>query len=413
MNKQLQNKIKAYGVLAAAATFASSQADAQLVVRSVNHTNSGSGDYELDIDNDGVVDFTITATTFSYPSYYGLQGAYVSMNGAYNSYASASSFNSNSWTWYNNVMDAGKIEKGVNIGWDASFSYGQLLNGFFTYSAYPGYGGSFGNIAGENQSYVGVQFVKMDANGLKNLHYGWVKFENIGADGMAYTITEVAYETQPQVAVYTDKDYGKDFFISHAELAGSFSNLTQRAYITPVSEHKYFGDVDYYHVKFVKSSDVADYVNYPDQIWSGRDYYVNENGSSADKVVNNGNPVQDVNFNNIERGESYVVFTVAFNNDDEPVRLTSYTTVMSEILSTEELNASMLDIYAADKTVNINAGNEHINSTVRIFDVTGKEVYTGTVDSNKKSITLNDAAGIYIVNVEGKAGKTSHKVILK
>ena len=77
------------------------------------------------------------------------------------------------------------------------------------------------------------------------------------------------------------------------------------------------------------------------------------------------------------------------------------------------MSAQVIDIYAADKTVNINFGSNFDNSPVKIYDVTGKEVYNGKLTSNKFSVEINEAVGIYIVSVEGKDGKTTQKVVLR
>jgi hypothetical protein len=58
MNKQLQNKLKAYSALTAAAGLVASTAEAQIVHTTVNY-NGGFETYDIDIDGDGTNRFSI------------------------------------------------------------------------------------------------------------------------------------------------------------------------------------------------------------------------------------------------------------------------------------------------------------------------------------------------------------------
>ena len=60
MNKTLQNKLKSYAALTAVAAFSSSDANASIIHTDVNYTG-GYETYDIDIDGNGSVDFSVDA----------------------------------------------------------------------------------------------------------------------------------------------------------------------------------------------------------------------------------------------------------------------------------------------------------------------------------------------------------------
>lgn len=78
----------------------------------------------------------------------------------------------------------------------------------------------------------------------------------------------------------------------------------------------------------------------------------------------------------------------------------------------DDLVKNNIKVYAERQNVHI-LNNEGMNiEQVRIFDVYGKLIYTGTVNSNHEVIGLTVATGTYIVNVATDNGVANYKVTL-
>lgn len=79
-------------------------------------------------------------------------------------------------------------------------------------------------------------------------------------------------------------------------------------------------------------------------------------------------------------------------------------------IAENELHA--VQVYGYSQNVYI-VNNENVNiSQVAIFDAYGKLVYRGRVTENVSVISLNVAAGIYVVRVESDDNAASYKVHL-
>jgi hypothetical protein len=176
MNKQLQNKLKVYSSLTAAAALVASSADAQIVHTTVNYTG-GYETYDIDIDNNGDVDFRLTAlsTLVTYGSYRisinaaGIEGLYgnraLGITGAYvdSLYALNAGVIVNSTA--PSFISSGALAGSFEVEIYATF----LGNGFWV----PVFGSSFGQFGDGATKFVGVEF-ENQANG--DVHYGWLRF---------------------------------------------------------------------------------------------------------------------------------------------------------------------------------------------------------------------------------------------
>jgi hypothetical protein len=411
MNKQLQNKIKTYSALAATAAFSASQANAQLVTRTINETNDGFdfGTYELDMDDNGTIDFVMYALDYSpYLSGFGFTGAwgYVGIYGYYTQNRLFSTPYS-----YNLNLPAGERVGDFNTWYAGSFnSSANLVNGIDAENDSTGdiIGVAGGDFSEKSSAYLGVRFLAEDEDGDFNFHYGWIRFTNVSRIGDKWTIAEVGYDAQPEVSTYADQSYKTDYSITKAQIDfDNVTNLSKEVRVNKI-EHEHGDDVSYFYVTLVRENEfpnLAD-IKVPSDVTNGNYYSLND----GDRT---GTPIQDYVGNDIVPGLTYNVYTVVMGNFNDPLRMSMTTSVFSQPLSIEELSAQVLDIYAADKTVNINFGSNFDNAPVKIYDVTGKEVYSGKLASNKFSVELNESVGIYIVSVEGKESKTTQKVVLR
>jgi hypothetical protein len=199
MNKQLQNKLKAYSALTAAATLATAGADAQVKITETNYFG-GFGSHNIDINGDGVNDFAIHVVNWAETySLSGWDGAAVIQMEVLAS---------------NNILMAGgyyaaRLTPMEWIGSPRSFSYGNVWNGTSSAGTFVGanlaggynYGGGWngwGQFRDVENGLIGVQF---EAAG--NYHYGWVRI-SIGEKSNAFRITAMAYEQTPDKGLYAE-----------------------------------------------------------------------------------------------------------------------------------------------------------------------------------------------------------------
>ena len=102
------------------------------------------------------------------------------------------------------------------------------------------------------------------------------------------------------------------------------------------------------------------------------------------------------------------------SNHSEWSNMISFKTDQATInnVGIEDLVKNNIKVYAERQNVHI-LNNEGMNiEQVRIFDVYGKLLYSGAVNSNHEVIGLNVAAGTYIVNVATDKGAANYKVTL-
>ena len=78
----------------------------------------------------------------------------------------------------------------------------------------------------------------------------------------------------------------------------------------------------------------------------------------------------------------------------------------------EDLVKNNIKVYGEHQNVHI-LNNEGMNiDNVRIFDAYGKLIYSGSVNTTHEVISLNVAAGTYMVNVTTDKGVANYKVVL-
>jgi hypothetical protein len=195
MNKQLQNKLKAYSALTAVAGLAASTADAQIVHTTVNY-NGGYETYDIDIDGDGTNDFYLLGADWG--ANYGFTGnlVHIGVQGT------------NELVTYGTYY-AAKLAAGVTLDsttpfavagvWAGGAENGGAFGGFYSYTYY-GYGpysGSWGSFWAGQTGFVGVSF---DISGAT--HYGWLRVTP-SADFATWTLVDMAYNATPDEAIVT------------------------------------------------------------------------------------------------------------------------------------------------------------------------------------------------------------------
>ncbi len=104
----------------------------------------------------------------------------------------------------------------------------------------------------------------------------------------------------------------------------------------------------------------------------------------------------------------------AGNNHSDWANMVSFQTDNTTIDETgiEDLVKNNIKVYGEHQNVHI-LNNEGMNiDNVRIFDAYGKLIYSGSVNTTHEVISLNVAAGTYMVNVTTDKGVANYKVVL-
>jgi hypothetical protein len=190
----LNKKIARYAALTGGAVAVAGAADAQIIYTDINPDVTVSGHqqgFQLDLNNDATVDFTIfilddsasgTYAGLPYTAYYGVVGIFedqagneISINPDGNAKALAMNTaidGNNSW----GSAGTGYIPMAYNI--DILFM-GQTINV------------ADGEWLGENDKYLGLRFFAGP-----NVHYGWARL-SVNTDANQFTIKDYAYNSTP------------------------------------------------------------------------------------------------------------------------------------------------------------------------------------------------------------------------
>jgi hypothetical protein len=183
INSRLERQLTAYITAAGAGVLAAAQpAQAKVVYTALNMTIGENSQYLLDLNHDGVNDFTFTHFAYGHFDHF-----YVLGSPANQIFGNGS---------------ASALHFGAPIGPKGVFSGFGLIEkwGFNSNSSY-----STGNWANVQNRYLGFQF---SING--KTHYGWARLTVTVNHGIIGTLTGYAYETIPNKRILAGQTSGTD-----------------------------------------------------------------------------------------------------------------------------------------------------------------------------------------------------------
>ncbi len=196
-SNSLTKRLVQYGALSVAIAGVA-EASGQIVYTDItDFTGGGTVDYDLDLNNDGIVDFTVDAASFG-------GGAAFAVN-LYAGTASNSFLGSAPSYIYPFALNSGDaISSGQTSWFDANASSGTLN----FVSCYYGNGGS--NWCGVTDKYLGLRFQLAG-----NTHYGWARLD-LSASGNSFTVKDYAYNSTPGAPINAGQTLGVEEFGTNA-----------------------------------------------------------------------------------------------------------------------------------------------------------------------------------------------------
>jgi len=227
--KNLDKKLKSYATIAASVIAA--DASSQVIYTDIKDTTLvNSGDFfDIDFNNDGTTDVTITLMTSSSATTSGsFFSAYVIATGQ-----SSAELNTqlNSYSFYE--VAALNSNVGINSSLNSFYSYGYV--GFVSSYSFGTSAGSFrsGQFPGAGQKFAGARF-----NIGNNVHYGWIRLD-VPIASNSVTIYDFAYDTtagaqilagDTGVAVGIDELNAEQIEMYAAQGILHFPNALERSY---------------------------------------------------------------------------------------------------------------------------------------------------------------------------------------
>lgn len=200
MSKKYTKKLLSYSAVAGAFVAVGQTADAQVVYTNVEPDSvvsifTGPGSMDIDLDNDGNVDFQIrhdvsysiyTSTSSSTTYTYFLAYRYANI---FKVASGAEVFGVNTSQVDTLPTDEELIDTDVFNVQNNNYNLASYYSGSFGT-------GSWGPLPGEGDRYVGVRFMIGT-----DTHYGWIRL-NVPAGVNQVNVLEYAYETQPGVGIH-------------------------------------------------------------------------------------------------------------------------------------------------------------------------------------------------------------------
>jgi hypothetical protein len=224
-NNTIESKIKKYAALAGGITAVAGVANAQIVHTDINPDTLVTGNgavYDLDVDNNGVIDFTfnliVSSTSYTYGGFVTVDVNYAGaiMSPA----ASGNSMMASSYGMLN-------VPAGSAIGSSGSFS---------STSNWAGVGGSYSLIYSTTSSTGSISqgnflntdgFVGLKFQNSGNTHYGWARIE-VANDGAVLSVKEYAFESTPNTAINAGETANGPVGIADLENSVVINNLNNQ-----------------------------------------------------------------------------------------------------------------------------------------------------------------------------------------
>jgi hypothetical protein len=186
-NSTLSRKLKSYSAVAGSLVAAGSSADAQVVYTDVSPDMSVSsgGFYNLDLNNDGTIDFRLEQRSGTVYSYFNYNAVGVLPESAMNAVDTLGQQCAN-------AASAGFSVDATRNWVDSTVMATQFPPTASALGAtVPALGYAFGNFLGQSGKFLPLRFMFGG-----DTYYGWVRLD-VAADALSFTVIDYAYKNNP------------------------------------------------------------------------------------------------------------------------------------------------------------------------------------------------------------------------
>lgn len=190
-NTYQKTKLERYSLMASALLLTATSADAAIVYTDVSPDELVVNNlYDIDLDGDGAIDFTLFQSGSSYPGFSVINLAVIAGNASSN--LAVATFIPGTYGTYSYAFPAA-LSVGAPINDMQTFASSGPLGFFGSFGGF--YMFSSGAFIGATDKYIGVQF---DISG--SLHYGWIRVD-VASDVSNIVVKDFAYESVAGVGI--------------------------------------------------------------------------------------------------------------------------------------------------------------------------------------------------------------------
>ncbi len=399
-NSLLEKRLKSYSALAVGVLALGGAASGQVVYTDIDPDFLADADglsYELDLNNDGTIDFTINRSA-------GTAGAAIRMSaGSGNEVLGAISYGVYFLPY---ALSEGDAINDAQTLWN-----GTMNNNHLTLA----WGSTYGYWTDDlTDKYLGLRIV-VDSD----TFYGWARMD-VTAGGTSFTIKDYAFESTAGEGILAGNTSSAvsanlitDLTVADVANNGNGSDL-QADFNRPTDE----STVSEYRIMVVDSANVAGFDLAAAEAVASANYTVVSIISKGDVTLTFDAAATDVNGNAIAEDVPYKVFVLSMADgtnatanalSDPSDQITLENTAGISILE------SNINMYSFGETLVVNSKNMELrNALITIYDISGRQVYNAELISDEVRIQLNkQSSQFYLVKINTQKGDFVKKIYLK
>jgi len=409
VKKDLLERLKKY-TLSAGAIAATTHADAQVLYTDVQPDSIvfGQGNsYMLDVNNDGLDDFSIhiNISSFTYGTSFSLfaETIRVTPQGSNGVAVSNGSFSSFPYALGTNV----------NIGSSMFFaSYASQLLNAQGYNNYMGnqYPISAGNWQGVQNKFLGLRLI---LNG--QTHYGWVRLDVNSAS--QFIVKDYAIELTAESSINTG-DIEEFPTLPATDVIGEDVSDNKNGSDVRVSFTKATDEssVSEYRIMLVKIADAATFgLGHAAAVSIGNYVSGMPTGNNVSVLLSSND--KDVDGDLITEYQPYRAFVLSkadgVNANVDALSLMSPVFILTSPTGLSTIEESAYQIWMNDRELNISASHQQPIRQLTIFDMKGAQLRTSRPNSPNAIIELTGfEAGIYLVQLVSENKTCTYKIFI-
>lgn len=429
INSVLSEKLKKYSLAAGAVLAAGTAAQAQVVYTNDADSILNAGDiYDIDLNNDAVMDFRIQVYQMSNTSTYTIG---TNTNHPIIGYTSVSNLPiygttfTYSYTYIHYQVNGAQLSPlygGQRVGSyfpyalsnnnavdnNASFGSAPWLQLTYSHDIYGS--GTYGYFGGQGNKFIGVRF----PDGIGNTYYGWIRINVQNINGEPTTILDWAYEAKPGKGILTGLPLNTASNIVVADNADNHNSSDIQVSFDKAANELNIAE---YQIFIVKADTVDSLATIDYSALTG--YTVAKTGSNITVTLPAG--LNDVNGNPVVEDTTYKIIVASIPtgapNDSSAFTIsdTSNAFTLMSITNVAENNDAVLTMYPNPTRGELFiALKNDVSSTIKITDISGKVVYEQTNAVGTLRVDLSaQPKGIYFAHITSGNTVETQKIVLE